>query len=613
MANLLNVLDEKIIVGDGAMGTLLQSRGVPISACLEELNISQPEMVQQVHEDYLAAGSQLIETNTFSANRPHLARYGLENQVAEINWKAVQLAKAVAKSRDAFVVGSVGPLALRAATDEGWTISDRENWYREQMGALLDGGVHAIFLETFSDLEEIRRALYVFRSLDSRPVLCSLACSEDGHLAGGETVWEAFQTLKEEGATLLGLNATLGPRAMTHLFGNLPLDLDVSYAAFPNAGKPKFLEGHYLFYAEPEYFASVAKELVQEGVRLIGGCIGTEPAHIAAVAEAVKGLQPVKIKKVVPAKIQVQKAESKIGKEKSPTLVDLYRKQTTVIVELDTPKSLAMKKFLAGAQALYEAGADAVTLADNSLAILRVGNSAAGVLLQEKGIRPLLHLSCRDRNVLGLESEVLGWSVLGLDHVLAITGDPAKGGDHPGASSVYDVNSVGLIKILAQMNEGKNSVGRDLKDKTRFVIGCSFNPNAKNFDSQIKKLESKLKAGATYVMTQPVFDLSLVKKTNELTRAFGVPVFVGAMPLIGSRNAEFLHNEVPGIVLTDEVRERMRGKEGVEGEKEGLKIAAEIQSEILNYFSGIYLITPLLRYEMSLALMSLIPKKCYPI
>lgn len=609
MANLLDALEKKIVVADGAMGTLLQSRGVPVSACLEELTISQPELIKQVHDDYLAAGAQLIETNTFAANRPHLERYGLGNQVAEINWRAAQLAKASAKTRDAFVAGSVGPLALRSANAEGWTNADKETWYREQIGALLDGGVHAIFLETFSNLEEIRRALYVFRSLDSRPVLCSLACSEDGHLAGGETVEEAFRILKEEGANLLGFNATLGPRAMTHLFEKLPLDADVPYAAFPNAGKPKFLEGHYLFYAEPAYFASVAKELVQEGVRLIGGCIGTEPDHIAAVAEAVKTSKPVTTKKISPAKIQVHEKEVGNGEKKLPTLVDLYHKQTTIIVELDTPKSLAMKKFLTGAQALHEAGATAVTLADNSLAILRVGNSAAGVLLKEKGIRPLLHISCRDRNVLGLESEVMGWSVLGLDHVLVVTGDPAKAGDHPGASSVYDVNSVGLIKILAQMNGGQNSVGRDLKEKTHFVIGCSFNPNAKNFDSQVKKLESKLKAGATYVMTQPVFDKSLVKKTYEATRDFGVPIFVGAMPLIGSRNAEFLHNEVPGIVLTEEVRERMRGKEGAEGEKEGLAIAAEIQSEILNYFSGIYLITPLLRYEMSLALMSLISKK----
>lgn len=595
-------------MGDGAMGTLLQSRGVPSSACLEELNLSQPEMVLQVHEDYLAAGAQVIETNTFAANRPHLERYGLENQVAEINWKAAQLAKTAAKAKGAFVVGSVGPLALRSATGMNWSNSDKETWYREQIGALLDGGVQAIFLETFSDLDEIRRALYVFRSLDSRPVLCSLACSEDGHLAGGKTVLEAFQILKEEGANLLSLNATLGPRAMLHLFEKLPLDQDVFYAAFPNAGKPQFLEGHYLFYASPDYFASVAKDLVNEGVCLIGGCIGTEPSHIAAVSAAVKELKPIQKKQISFSRIEISENVAVKKSQQPETLLDRYRKGPTVIVELDTPKSLLMGKFLAGSQALHEAGAAAVTLADNSLAILRVGNSAAAFLLKEKGILPLLHISCRDRNVLGLESEVMGWSVLGLNHILVITGDPAKGGDHPGASSVYDVNSVGLIKILAQMNQGQNSVGRDLKGSTNFVIGCSFNPNAKNFDSQIKKLESKLKAGAQYIMTQPVFDKALVKKTYEATRSFQVPVFIGAMPLFGARNAEFLHNEVPGIVLTDEVRQRMQGKEGAEGAEAGLAIAEEIQSEILHYFSGLYLITPLLRYEMSLALMAKIPQ-----
>jgi homocysteine S-methyltransferase len=274
-----------------------------------------------------------------------------------------------------------------------------------------------------------------------------------------------------------------------------------------------------------------------------------------------------------------------------------------IVTELDPPKSLQLDKMVDGAKALKAAGTDFVTLADNSLAILRVSNVAAAHLIRERtGAEPLIHLACRDRNVLGLQSELMGMHALGFNHVLALTGDPAKMGDHPGASSVYDVNSIGLIKMIQRLNEGFAANGRDLKDKTRFVIGCAFNPNARNLDSQVRKLEDKLAAGAQFVMTQPVFDASLVKATAERTRQFNVPVLLGVMPLLSSRNAEFLHNEVPGIVIPDNVRDRLRGKDGAEGNEEGLAIARQLCESVLDHFKGIYLITPLMRFDLTVRL-----------
>jgi homocysteine S-methyltransferase len=280
--------------------------------------------------------------------------------------------------------------------------------------------------------------------------------------------------------------------------------------------------------------------------------------------------------------------------------LDVIAKRTLIVTELDPPKTLQLDKMFAGAKALKDSGTDAITLADNSLAIMRVSNVAVAHLLQQKtGIRPLLHLACRDRNLIGIQSELLGIHVLGMNHVLALTGDPAKTGDHPGATSVYDLNSVTLIQLMAQMNEGRTPSGRDLKERTRFVIGCSFNPNVKNLDVQLKRLERKLKAGAQYVMTQPIFDPNLAKVVHDATRSLGVPILLGVMPLLHSRNTEFLHNEVPGIVIPDRVRERMRGKEGEAGAREGLEIARQIAGEVLAHFKGIYLITPFLRFELT--------------
>ena len=610
MAKLLDLLHERVVLGDGATGTYLYELGVPLNHCLEELNLTQPELLTRVYQEYANAGSQVIETNSFGANRIRLARYGLDHQVSEINWRAAQVAKEAVKGRDVFIGGSVGPLSLRPADGE-YSVNDRKEIFREQIGALLDGGCNLIFLETFAALDELLLALDVFQNLTNIPVVTSLAVSEEGRLISGETFPEAVKILRAAGADIVGINGTCGPQACLHLLSKLAVGEDDLLSVFPNAGKPEFYEGRFSYAASAEYFAATLPALVGEGARLIGGDYGTRPEHIAAMAPVLRELKPVRVKKAAPAqRARVEVSEPQITSvpaiRQEVSILDQLKQKTVSIVELDSPKTLSMEKFLTGAKALRDAGAAAVTLADNSLAILRVSNFAAAIRIREEvGLTSLIHLACRDRNLLGLQSEIMGLGVLGFRHILALTGDPAKVGDHPGATSVYDLNSVGLIKLLAGMNRGVNAVGRPLNGQTQFLIGCAFNPNALNFDSQLKKLESKLAAGAQYVMTQPVFDLDLARYTVKRLKPLGVPVFLGVMPLLSSRNAEFLHNEVPGIKIAEPLREQLRHcADDQAATRIGVEVAREVRDVALEAFNGVYLITPFLRYEVSVELLA---------
>ena len=599
--DLLEELQNRLVCGDGAMGTMLLEDGVPMERCLEELCLSEPERVSKVHDAYVAVGAEVIETNTFGASRVRLDRFGFGEQTHEINASAASLALKAASARDVCVAGSIGPLGITADDAEARGI-DRAAVFREQITGLLEGGVNAIFLETFLDYEEIEIALKAKMELSRIPTLCSFAAEQEGRLASGLTLVEAFRKLTALGADVVGVNCLNGPQAMVHLLERLPLEFLLS--AYPNAGYPQYYEGRFIYYTSPGYFSKMAREMAAQGARLIGGCCGTTPRTIEAIAIALAELKPVRSK---PARVRVEPAGPLPAKRIESTeesLIDQIKNGHRVIIcELDPPKTLALEKYFIGARALVEAGCDAITLADNSLAILRVSNLAIGAMLKERfGITPLLHMSCRDRNVLGLQSELLGMAALGMRHVLPLTGDPARAGDHPGAASVYDVNSVQLIAITKRMNEGFNHAGKSISAATRFVIGCTFNPNSRNLDAQVSRLERKIAAGAQYVMTQPVFDLRVLDAMTTRTQGLGIPIFTGVWPLLSGRQAEFLHNEVPGILVPDEVRSRMAGTEGDEGAARGLEIAREISKAALERFPGVYLITPFLRYSATVEL-----------
>jgi methionine synthase / methylenetetrahydrofolate reductase(NADPH) len=597
MGRFLDQLQKGLVLGDGAMGTLFYQRGEPFDACYDALNIQRPNVVRHIHLDYLRAGARLIETNTFGANRIKLEKFGLENQVELINRRGAELAVEMARPEGAFVAGSVGPLVADPSITLDLAV--QKECFRQQVAGLAEGGVDVLFIETFSRVDALMVALEAARSSTELPIIASLSFSDDGHTADGYRINAAFEQLRSAGADVVGLNCHMGPVGAERLLQELFLRPGDLVSVYPNAGRPQYHEGRYIYHPTPQYFADYVPKLVAQGARLIGGCCGTTPETIQAMAQVIRNQTPVASK---PGRQVIEQVRTEL-RSRTPTaetLLAVQRQRTLIVTELDPPKSLPLDKMIEGARSLKESGTDFVTLADNSLAILRLSNVAAAYLIRERsGLEPVVHLACRDRNLIGLQSELMGMHALGLHHVLALTGDPAKMGDHPAATSVYDTNSIGLIKTIKRLNEGFAANGRDLKAKTQFTIGCAFNPNTRNLDSQVRKLEDKLKAGAQFVMTQPVFDPALIKATHERISSFGVPVLVGVMPLLNTRNAEFLHNEVPGISIPEAVRDRLRGKEGVEANEEGLAVARELCDLVLDYFKGIYLITPLMRFDLT--------------
>jgi len=594
MASLLETLKDRVICGDGAIGTLLAERGVPSGSCFEELCVSQPELITRLHRDYLEAGAEILTTDSFGANALKLAAFGLEGRVVEINRAAASLAKKTVTDSGltAWVAGSAGPLGISG--DEVATRGvDRDALFREQITGLAEGGADLILLETFQDPEELLCALKVAKASTCLPVMTLLAVPESGRLPGGAWVGDVLESLGQAGADIVGLNCVNGPQAMLRLAEKISPSLPL--ALFSNAGRPSYQEGRISYGTSPEYFADLGLRMTEAGAVIVGGCCGTTPEHIRALAPLLRGRKPAGRRTATAVTVEQPVTSSETNET---SLLDLLAAGKTVIVtELDPPKTLPLEKFFHAAEAITRAGSDAITLADNSLAILRVSNFAMGALLKQRGITPLLHLSCRDKNVIGLQSELLGMASMGMRHVLALTGDPAKGGDHPDATSVYDVNSVGLLGIIRRLNEGFTQAGTDLMARPDLVAGCTFNPNSRNLDAQIKRLERKVAAGARYVMTQPVFETRLVEETAKRTAHLGIPVFTGVWPLLNGRQAKFLHNEVPGISIPDAIMARMEGLEGDAGRKEGVAVAKEVTRAVLDNFPGVYFMTPFLAYQ----------------
>jgi homocysteine S-methyltransferase len=602
MKNFLEHLRNHLLVGDGAMGTMIYARGIPLAQSFDELNLSQPNIIQNIHRAYVEAGAQALETNSFTANRHKLSRFGLENRVIEINQAAVRLARDAAAG-EAYVLASVGPVRDRESDEIEASVM--RSAFAEQITALAEAEPDAIILETFNRVNELEMAVIEARRVTDLPIIAQVVADEEGYTRDSPTgvaqhITTAFRRLRDLGAHVVGINCAKGPTGILHALREVSLDEGLLLSAFPNAGLPAFIEGRYIYLSTPEYFAESALKLREQGVRLIGGCCGTTPEHIRAMAEALRGLEPVRQKQAV---THLPPASPQVPAIVEPEFLKNVKKHPTIIVELDPPRDLDHESIMRGAVELKRAGIDALTMADSSLGITRMSNMALGYLVKQKtGLPLVIHLSCRDRNLIGLQAELMGLYALGMDTVLALTGDPAKFGDQPGATSVYDLNSFNLIAMIRKMNQGLAFSGRTMKQASRFTVGVAFNPNVDRLETQVNRLRKKVQLGADFVMTQPIFDWRKAREIYEATREFDIPIFVGIMPLASGRNADFLHNEVPGIQIPLKVRERMYRFEGERARREGITIAAEILESVLDNFNGIYLITPFVRYEMIIEL-----------
>jgi len=599
--SILKRLENEILIADGAIGTLLHSYGA--GTCFEELNISHPDDIIRIHKAYINACADLIQTNTYAANYIKLERYGLEDQVKEINSAAVRLARQAAGT-DAYVLGTIG--GNRGIRPSAIPIEEIKRSFREQLYCLLLEGVDGLLLETFYDMEEIETVLEIARKETDLPIIAQVSLQEIGIMQDQTPLQEVFNRLEDLGADLVGLNCRLGPHHMISSLEQIELPSKAFLSAYPNAGLPAYTDGKFHYEGNPEYFGKSARSFRDQGVRLIGGCCGTTPEHIKAFADELKGLPPVLDKKIPAKKPKIVVTPADV-KRPLAALHQVVKERPSVIVELDSPRKLDTTRFFEGAKALKDTGIDALTLADNSLASPRISNAAIGHLVKEKiGLRPLVHLTCRDRNIIGLQSHLMGLHTLGLHDVLAVTGDPARVGDFPGASSVFDVSSFELIEMIKQFNEGLSYSGKDLGQKGAFSIGAAFNPNVRSIEKAVLRMEKKIRAGADYFITQPVYSEKMLLEVHEATKHIDAPVYIGLMPLTSSRNAEFLHNEVPGIKISQEILDIMAkfNNEPVQSKKEGIAITKGLIEAAAVLFNGIYIITPFMNYEMSVELSS---------
>jgi len=595
---LIERLRREVLTGDGAIGTMLYTKGVSLDSNFEHLNLIRPALVRELAGQYVAAGAQIIETNTFGANYTKLSAIGLGHKVAEINRAGVTIAREAAAGRDILVAGSVGPLVQIKGDDRELTPAEMEAVFRVQCSALAEGGVDLLLLETFSSLEQLQAALRAARDCDL-PVCASLAFLEGGRSADGTSVERFCEAMEAAGADIIGANCGAGPLELLKVIKRLAALTDLPISAYANSGFPEYRDGRYIYRATPEYFADMAAKMTAAGANLLGGCCGTTPEHIAAVANKIAGIKPAARSRI--PRITVSEPPPAIQKETS--FLDHWGSRTVITVELDPPKGLDCSRIIAGSRRLKEAGADAINLAENPLARPRMGNIALGSLIQrEVGIEVIVHITGRDRNLIGMQSDLMGASLLGIRSILAVTGDPATMGDHAGATSVFDLHSLTLIKLLNDMNKGVNAIGNPIGEGTGFTIGAAFNPNTRNMAVQAERLRKKVANGARFTQTQPIYDPAVLFEALEATGDCGIPFLPGIMPLVSERNAEYLNNEVPGITVPDAVRARMKGLEKEAGAREGLAIAKEFIDATIGAVGGYYLIPPFGKYELAVEL-----------
>ena len=598
-------LAEGPLLCDGAMGTVLYARGVSLDACFDVLNVTQPAIVQSVHTDYIVAGADCIETNTFGANRFKLAVHGLDGQVREINRRGVRLARDVRESagRDVFVLGSIGPLGKYLAPLGTVTAEEARAAFLEQAEALLEGGIDGFVVETFSDPTEIAIAVEAIRSVTDLPIVAQMAFTDEATTFAGKSPVEVARHLRALPVDAMGANCSVGSSTLYDVLermvpesGGLPLAIQ------PNAGLPSRVGERLIYLSSPGYMADYALRMVQAGARLIGGCCGTTPPHIAAMREALEGggrtarREP----RVVAARPAPALERPGIATALPPTLLQrkLDAREFVVTVELDPPRGHTVDKLVQGAKLLRDKGVEIVDINDGSLGRVRMSVLATALLVRDgTGLDVNMHFTCRDRNLMGIQADLLGAHALDIRNILAMTGDPPRTGDYANATAVFDVDGVGLVEIVRRMNEGHDATGTTIGEATAFCVGAALNPAAEDVEREIERMHRKIDAGASWLQTQPVYDLEQLERFLERAGGSPVPVLVGILPLHSSRHAEFLHNEVPGITIPDEARARLR-EAGDQALRAGIAMAQSLLHAVRTRYAGAYLMPSFGRFEV---------------
>ena len=605
----------KVIVLDGAMGTELYRRGVFINRCYDDLCRTDPNLIREIHAEYRRAGAEVLETNTFGANRFRLQGYGLETEAGAINTAAAELAREVAGD-DLSVAGSIGPIGVRLEPYGSTSRSEAREAFREQAVALAAGGVDLFVLETFSDLEEIRQAIEGCREAADLPIVAQATIQTDGHTTYGDAPEHVAEELAAMGAEAIGLNCSVGPAIILGAIQRMTEVTSLPLAAVPNAGLPREVQGRKIYLADPEYMASYARKLVQAGVRIVGGCCGTTPEHTREMVSQLRAVAP-RTPVITAGKelvgvpgVEAVDEETAIEPlamaERSAWGRRLAAGEMVTSVEILPPRGADATGMLDACRWLKEAGVHAVNVPDGARAMMRMGVIAASSLIErEVGIETVVHYCCRDRNLLGMMSDLIGAEALGLRNLLIITGDPPKMGPYPDATAVFDVDSVGLTNLVSRLNRGMDLGGNPLGSATSFVVGVGVNPGAIDFEREIEHWYWKVEAGAEFGVTQPVFDVEtlvrfLERIEKERTR---IPIVAGIWPLVSLRNAEFLDSEVPGIDVPDRYLDRMReaqetGKE--EARAEGCAIAREMLAEVKDLVEGVQVSAPFGRVPYAL-------------
>ena len=585
------------------MGTMLYGRGVFVNRCFDELNLSNPNLVKQVHAEYLEAGAEVIETNTFGAHRFKLGPHGLEAQVRKINREGARIARE-AVGEKGLVAGAMGPLGKPLEPIGSIRADEAQAAYREQAEGLLEGGVDVFVIETMPSLDQAKAALAAVRSLGSElPVGVSLTFNEEGNTLYGDSPEDAVRELEALDVPLVGANCSQGPQAMLETLSRMAaVARSAKLAAMPNAGSPAYVDGRYVYLCTPEYMATWARRFLEAGASVVGGCCGTTPAHIRDLVRSVRMFQPgrsVEVKAVTPERRK--EAPEPVPREQKSPLARALGRKFVVSVELDPPRGADAGQIIERAQYCKENEVDAINVADGPRASARMSAQALCVLLQEKvGIDTILHYTCRDRNLLGIQSDLLGAHALGLRNVLAITGDPPKLGDYPDATAVYDVDSIGLIRIMDNLNHGADLAGNLMGPSLAIHVGCGADPSKPDMEKEVRRLEEKVKAGAEYIMTQPVYDPKSLERFLSLMKHIDVPLLVGILPLYSHKNAEFLHNEVPGMSIPDDIRERMRvAGSGERAQLEGVRIAQEATLAARELAQGVYIMPPFNKVDLA--------------